>query len=668
MASSSTKNTDSDAPKESDKSSKTSTDNERSKDNETNDDKDSDASREDESSKKSNDNDGSSISGGIGKTLTYMAILVGFLACLIGVAPLIGPKILKQTGIAQTEMEAKAYFDWSNFDWETFLQDLQQHTTPSERPGFKLAQEGATAKYPLVLIPGFTTSGLEVWGTEECGRKYFRTRFWGTMDQAKALLADVDCWRRHMTLHPFTGGDPSPTIRLRPTEGMQAGDYFMAPYWVWGKLIQNFNDVGYDPSNMAMMSYDWRLPNQITEKRDGYLTRIKLQVEAFHERHGERVIIMGHSMAGTVVHYFFQWVTTPQSEGGGGGGADWVDKHVETYVNIAGALLGVPKAVAALMSGEMKDTSDLIGTVGDIAESYFGRKLRKDMFATWGALWAMLPKGGNAVWNTVLDGEEYYPMLTLTDPNTNITDDDLKNVSDNEAVRKKIMEFASKQNHTVNDLLDFLLTWGSGYGPEIAAGKFLKFQKQTDEELAQEHWHDATITPLPEMSSTKIYCLYGVGAETEVGYYYKTSWGGYEGEEGGKCSDDKCDPPFLLNATVNNEEEKVAYGVRSGDGDATVPAVSMGYPCVGAWATKKLNPSGAKVITREYKDKSVFQVNDPLRGGPEAAIHIDILGNCEMTENIVRIITDFGIENVEQRVISNMEELSKKINEKMEIE
>ena len=34
---------------------------------------------------------------------------------------------------------------------------------------------------------------------------------------------------------------------------------FMEVYWVWGIILQNLMEVGYDSSNMAMMSYDWRM-------------------------------------------------------------------------------------------------------------------------------------------------------------------------------------------------------------------------------------------------------------------------------------------------------------------------------------------------------------------------------------------------------------------------
>lgn len=34
--------------------------------------------------------------------------------------------------------------------------------------------------FPVVLIPGIISSGLESWGTSEKSQKYFRKRMWGT--------------------------------------------------------------------------------------------------------------------------------------------------------------------------------------------------------------------------------------------------------------------------------------------------------------------------------------------------------------------------------------------------------------------------------------------------------------------------------------------------------
>jgi phospholipid:diacylglycerol acyltransferase len=47
-----------------------------------------------------------------------------------------------------------------------------------------------------------------------------------------------------------------------------------------------------------------------------------------------------------VAYFFLKWV---ESERGGKGGRDWVNKHVAALANIAGPMLGVPKAVSALL-------------------------------------------------------------------------------------------------------------------------------------------------------------------------------------------------------------------------------------------------------------------------------------------------------------------------------
>jgi hypothetical protein len=47
--------------------------------------------------------------------------------------------------------------------------------------------------------------------------------------------------------------------------------------------------------------------------------------------------------------YFLKWV---ENEQGGKGGSKWVDEHIESFVNIAGPMMGVPKAVTSLLSGK----------------------------------------------------------------------------------------------------------------------------------------------------------------------------------------------------------------------------------------------------------------------------------------------------------------------------
>lgn len=63
---------------------------------------------------------------------------------------------------------------------------------------------------------------------------------------------------------------------------------------MFSKLIENLADVGYDGSTMSMMSYDWRLGYELMEKRDGYFTKLKMQVEAHFITSGEKVVLVSH--------------------------------------------------------------------------------------------------------------------------------------------------------------------------------------------------------------------------------------------------------------------------------------------------------------------------------------------------------------------------------------
>jgi hypothetical protein len=39
-----------------------------------------------------------------------------------------------------------------------------------------------------------------------------------------------------------------------------------------------------------------------------------------------------------------------------------VDEHIESWINVAGTLLGVSKAMTAFLSGEMRDTVEIVST------------------------------------------------------------------------------------------------------------------------------------------------------------------------------------------------------------------------------------------------------------------------------------------------------------------
>lgn len=533
-----------------------------------------------------------------------------------------------------------------------------------KRPGYQLAQEGATAKYPVVMVPGFVTSGLEVWGGKECAKKHFRQRLWAALGGARSFLMERDCWSEHMRLDPITGMDPE-GIRLRAAAGFEAADYFMPSYWVWGKLIENLADVGYTPSTMTMEPYDWRLSFPLLEERDGYLTRLKASVESMHKTTGRKVVLTAHSMGSLLVHHFFAWVTTPEKRGGGGGGKDWVDKHIHAYINIAGSHLGVSKAASALLSGEMSDTI-MLGTMGSMVEQFYGRRLRRDLWNTWGSLWTMLPKGGNALWGPGADmcqsrsaedrlcpepASRLSPLIAVTRD----VDDVLENVTerDGDPINMTLIEFHSRSEHSTEETLAFLSNYGGGFGPDLSSSRHISLFGE--EKPSERTWHDPTRTPLPNAPDMQIYCLYGTGVETERAYYYGIN----------EQSSNLTDTPAALNVTYNDLSNNVKYGVRYADGDGSVPLISLGYICADAWnrPSSGLNPSKSPVYTREYLHREQFTVDDPMRGGPYSADHVDILGNVDMTEDFLRIVTDFHTEKVkEDRIVSDIRTIAAKIN------
>ena len=285
-------------------------------------------------------------------------------------------------------------------------------------PGLEALSHNYTARFPVVLLPGFVSSGLEVWQGKECSRNYFRQRFWGQASMVLSMMFINECWGEHMMLDPETDLDP-PGIKLRAAEGMQGSDFFITGYWVWAKIIEGLAAIGYDQKNLYMATHDWRLNMQDVEKRDSFYTRLKANIELLYETNGkQKVVILAHSYGSNMLLYFFKWV---ESKNGGKGGDSWVDKYIHTYVDIAGPLLGVPKALSSYLSGEMSDTSEL-GPIEALFNtnikliSSFNRNFRQKLFRSWGSLTAMLPKGGEFIWGDHNSApEDFFPPPADTD-------------------------------------------------------------------------------------------------------------------------------------------------------------------------------------------------------------------------------------------------------------
>lgn len=148
---------------------------------------------------------------------------------------------------------------------------------------------------------------------------------------------------------------------------------------------------------MHFASYDWRLSFSNLEVRDNYFSHLKSTIELSKNKSGLKSVIVTHSMGSSMFPYFLKWV---ESSNGGNGGKKWVNNHIESFVNIAGPLMGVPKAVTSLLSGETRDTMALGSFGAYILEKFFSRRERTKLMRNWFGGASMLPKGGEAVWGS----------------------------------------------------------------------------------------------------------------------------------------------------------------------------------------------------------------------------------------------------------------------------
>jgi hypothetical protein len=153
---------------------------------------------------------------------------------------------------------------------------------------------------------------------------------------------DVRCWSECMTLGRYQtdydgseddvseegdsesgekGGEPrTHGCKLRPDEGLDAISS-LAPgsissnllvggtNTVYAWLIQWLADnLGYDVTSIVALPYDWRLSPDKMESRDGFLTMMRMKIEAAVKSNGLPGILVAHSMGNSVFRYFQEWL------------------------------------------------------------------------------------------------------------------------------------------------------------------------------------------------------------------------------------------------------------------------------------------------------------------------------------------------------------------------
>ncbi|KAF4589341.1 Phospholipid:diacylglycerol acyltransferase [Ophiocordyceps camponoti-floridani] len=500
--------------------------------------------------------------------------------------------------------------------------------------GLKARAEGLDAHHPMIMVPGVISTGLESWGTANFSRQYFRKRLWGSWTMMRALVLDKEIWKRHIMLDTRTGLDP-PSVKLRAAQGFDATDFFITGYWIWNKIFENLATIGYDPTNSFTAAYDWRLSYPNLEVRDQYFTRLKSYIEtavAFSDR---KVVLASHSMGSQVIFYFFHWV---QSDQGGHGGEDWVDRHIDSWINISGCMLGAVKDLTAVLSGEMRDTAQLNAFAIYGLEKFLSKEERANIFRAMPGISSMLPIGGNSVWGDLNwapddspDQSFSYGSILNFKPGSNWT--------------------TPEKNLTIEESLDYLFrTADDWYGKQIR-GSYSHGVAQTAAEVKANEkdpkkWINPLETSLPNAPNLRIYCFYGVGKPTERAYYYRPP-----------------DQPAATNLTMTIDtgltmaDGKVDHGVVLGEGDGTVPLLSTGFMCNRGWHMKRYNPGESRITVVEMPhEPDRFSP----RGGPNTADHVDILGRQNLNELVLRVAAGKG-DTITDYIISNIREYAAKV-------
>ena len=521
------------------------------------------------------------------------------------------------------ELNLRAYVDK--------LFDSSRHIFESRdfRVGHSLAAQGRKPKHPVVLLPGLVTSGLESWTTTEEDEPFFRQRLWGTSSMFRAMLLDKEKWIHQMSLDPVTGLDAK-GVKVRAAEGLDAATYFAAGYWVWNRLVQNLAAVGYDMNMMTLASYDWRLSMSNLEERDRFFTKLKDTFEQNLRIHRTKSVLVTHSMGGNVGYYFLKWAEN-------NGGSAWVDKHIEAVTIVSGTMLGVPKAMSALMTGEMRESVAVPQPLARFLEMFLPANVRAPLFRSWAGSASLIPKGGETIWGNLTTAPDDLPSTQHSFGS--FFDYKTKNSTESMDITKSIEWL---QEHAPESFRNMLAT-NYSHGFERDPRKIARNNKD------QSKWSNPLETALPNAPNMKIYCIYGYGMPTERGYYMRNA-----SEPGETYRHSRID----VSVEGSFDAYNVTAGCKDGEGDGTVALVSLGAMCAHGWKIPRYNPGKARVITHEL-------LHQPdtldLRGGEGTSQHIDILGSRALNEAVVNIATGYGHE-VKDQFVSPIREYASRVN------
>ena len=236
---------------------------------------------------------------------------------------------------------------------------------------------------PILIIPGFMSSGLEIIKSEQRpnweGKRVWlnlsslglSAMYFGSAQREKEgnnKHEESDnkneeeqeqqyyksFWLNHMRLNDSTLCTDPKGIQVRAIQGLEGVDYLTPGAftshvsYVFGPVIDVLRAKGgyVEGVNLQAAPYDWRLPPMALEQRDQYFSRTLKQVEElYHNSHKTPVVLVGHSLGTKTAHYFLNFCLQQK-------GQAWIDKHIHTYLPVGAPHLGAPKALRSVVAGD----------------------------------------------------------------------------------------------------------------------------------------------------------------------------------------------------------------------------------------------------------------------------------------------------------------------------
>ncbi|KAH8074116.1 O-acyltransferase [Aureococcus anophagefferens] len=277
---------------------------------------------------------------------------------------------------------------------------------------------------------------------------------------------------------------------------------------------------------------------------------------------------------------------------------------------------------------QVKAEVELLGALSGakvaLFESHGGiqRRAVADLTRSWASVPALLPKGGDAFWRTD-------DFVVLDEPPADV---------------RAALERDAAANGTVAAAL-------------LAA-------------LAK----NRTITA----PSLEIYCLYGTGRSTPKTFEFAWTRPPRAPAFDDAAAPRPAPPCFRRAASPRQVPERYLVisdagapgsGVIAGDGDGTVPILSLGYLCASGYGTKARNPARVRVRTKEYAHEHTTTYDalrsplDTISGlaNDKDSDHITsaapLLGNREMTYDVIDVVA-YGGAHFEERVESDICDLA----------